>query len=407
MSNIDSEQIRADLSLDIAKDQVLSKKEQENELIRFLGKDNCAIEKIAGKAVLTYSNGNKKYILLHKAISYLGNPHPIYKKRIQLPNWFKEFCSEIKKNKITYDVRFIGIYHYKGLVIFVDFIKDTYLNKIIHNSSAHIYTNDLYQALKLGVFHKEDNFGNHIYSIRGNEFADYLNDKVIYENKLLSLFKQFNNKFSFGKWLKVLPTVKEMKKGKWPNYRQTEWPGWYLEYKFNQFTINNNTAPFILYTGLSHKKKDKKEFDFDLYFERDDFYGDLKASDISQKNAPGNDQTTFINCINTHDKFWYIIYEHETIKDSENNDYKNVREYNLYLGKNELSYAKRLKTSVKFCKMTILELNRVNYHEILSEFNQGHQPNGANRNPKFMIKKKDIDRFVIFRYNYIVTNEKI
>lgn len=50
--------------------------------------------------------------------------------------------------------------------------------------------------------------------------------------------------------------------------------------------------------------------------------------------------------------------------------------------------------------MTILELNRINYHEILTEFNQGHQPNGAKRNPKFMINKKDLDRFVVFRYNY-------
>lgn len=99
-------------------------------------------------------------------------------------------------------------------------------------------------------------------------------------------------------------------------------------------------------------------------------------------------------------RFWYVIYEHETKKDCEATSFKDVRAYNRYMKKDELSYAKRLKTGVKFTKMTILELNRFNFHEALSEFNQGHQPNGTARNPKFMIKKKDIDNFVIFRYNY-------
>lgn len=400
MSNIESEQIRADLSLDTAKDQVLSKAKQQKELVRFLGKENCKIQKIAGKKVFTYSNNKKTYILLHKAISYLGNPHPIYKKRIQLPSWFNEFCSNIKNSKEKYDIRFIGVYHYNGLIIFVDFIKDTYLTKKAHNSSAHVYINDLYQAMKFGVFHKEDSFGNHIYSVRGNKFADYLTDNKIGENILFTLFRQFNTNFTFGQWLKVLPIVKEMERAQWTQWRQVEWPGWYLEYKFNKFTIDKKTSPHIIYTGLTNKAKNKNNPDFDLYFKEDQFYGDLKASDISSKNTPGNDQTSFIECINMHDKFWYIIYEHETIKDSAENNYKNVRAYNQYMQKDELSYKKRLKTHVKFTKMTILELNRINYHEILTEFNQGHQPNGAKRNPKFMINKKDLDRFVVFRYNY-------
>ena len=99
-------------------------------------------------------------------------------------------------------------------------------------------------------------------------------------------------------------------------------------------------------------------------------------------------------------RFWYVIYEHETKKDSEDKGYKEVRAYNRYMKKDELSYAKRLKTGVKYMKMTILELNRINFREVLSEFNQGHQADGSARNPKFMIKKKDIDQFAVFRYNY-------
>lgn len=398
--NQDSEQIRPDLSLDIAPDQVLTPKQQQEAMVRFLGEKNCNIQVIAGKRVFTYSHDRKNFILLHKAVSYLGNPHPVFKKRVQLPHWYKEFCETIVKNKLPYDVRFVGVYHYKGVVVFADFLKDTYIKKTVHNSSAHIYINDIYQALISGVFHKEDMYGNHIYAIRGNKFADYLIGKDSGQNNLFSLFEQFNHGFSFGQWLKVLPTVKEMEKAKWPEWRQTEWPGWYLEYKFSQFTLEHGTSPQIIYTGQTNKSKQTGAFDFDIWFKKAQFYGDLKASDIKATEAPGNDQTSFIECINMFGKFWYVIYEHETLKDSEENGFKEVRAYNRYMKKDELSYAKRLKTSVKFMKMTILELNRINFREALSAFNQGHQPDGSARNPKFMIKKKDIDRFVVFRYNY-------
>lgn len=400
MSNIDSEQIRPDLSLDVAQDQVLLPKQQQEAMIRFLGEKHCKMQEIAGKRVLTYSANGKTYILLHRAVSYLGNPHPTFKKRVQLPHWYKEYCEELNARHLNYDVRFIGVYHYKGVIVFVDFLKDTYLKKIVHNSSAHVYINDLFQALTNGVFHKEDMYGNHIYAIRGNKFASYLCDKETGQSILFSLFEQFNQGFTFGQWLKVLPTIREMEKANWPEWRQTEWPGWYLEYKFNQFTIDNSTSPHIIYTGQSNKGKQADAFDFDIWFKKAQFYGDLKASDITATEAPGNDQTTFIECINMFGKFWYVIYEHETKKDSEATDYKEVRAYNRYMKKDELSYAKRLKTGVKFMKMTILELNRINFREALAEFNQGHQPDGSARNPKFMIKKKDIDRFVVFRYNY-------
>ena len=120
-------------------------------------------KKILGHKVFVYANKGKQYILLHRAVSYLGGngQHPIFKKRVQLPSWYKDFCLEAKKNKLPYDIRFIGVYHYKGVFVFVDFEKDTYLKKNVHNSSAHIYINDIYQALPNGVFHKEDMFGNH------------------------------------------------------------------------------------------------------------------------------------------------------------------------------------------------------------------------------------------------------
>ena len=412
MPNLKSEQIRSDLSLDVAPDQALSSKSQEDYLRLFLGKENCEKSKILGRKVFVYHNKGKNFILLHLAVTYLGGngQHPIYKKRVQLQSWYKDFCKGITTSKLPYDVRFIGIYHYQGLVIFVDFQKETYLSKRVHNSSAHIYTNDLFQALKNGVFYKEDSFGNHIYTIRANKLIDYLTGNTLGQNVLFSLFEKFNSGFSFGRWLNVLPTVKEMRNNNWPQWKQKEWPGWYLEYKFERYSLDKKVSPYIKYTGTKNKRRNSKlqgQYDFDLWFKKQKYYGDLKASDLGSKMAPGNDQKSFIECINLYDKFWYIIYEHETQKDTIGNNYKNVRAYNKYISsvvpnskKGELSYANRLKIGVKFVKMTILELNRINFREALKEFNQGHQPDGSARNPKFLIKKKDIDRFVVFRFNY-------
>ena len=73
-----------------------------------------------------------------------------------------------------------------------------------------------------------------------------------------------------------------------------------------------------------------------------------------------------------------------------------------YNNKNELSYKTRMKNSVKFMKMSIIELNRVNYREALTGFNQGRQPDGSARKPKFNINKKVLenDNFVVFRYTF-------
>jgi len=137
----------------------------------------------------------------------------------------------------------------------------------------------------------------------------------------------------------------------------------------------------------------------------------LKASDITKKETPGNDQTNFIECINKYDRFWYVIYEHDTIKDSEENNYEATRFRTNYIKDNnewpknkpwdELSYYKRMKNSVKFIKMYIIELNRINFREVLNDFNQGRQPNGGARKPKFKITKNNIENFIVFQQDFM------
>ncbi len=411
--NVDSEQITLDKSLVIAQDQPLTGNELKECLIKALGEDNSKILYVSQrKWVLEYSNGNKKTHLLVRTCTYLGNPHPIFKKRVQLPLWFNQYANAMHEQSPDIDTRYIGVYHYGDVhhgdnIIFVDFKKETYLQKKGHNSSAHVYTNDLFQAMTHGIFTKEDKFGNTISVIRYDKFHDYITRNASDGNTLFDLFRKFNCGFSFGIWLRALDTIKEMHKNSWRHWKQAEWAGWFLEYKFNKFVVDNNLETKMRYVGSS--QKGKGEMDFDIHFEEDDFYGDLKASDISQKQTPGNDQEHLIECIYKHGKFWYVIYEHETIKDDEKTGYEATKGRVRYIKsvdstfeKDEMSYHKRMKNSVKFTKMYILELNRVNYRGALTDFKQGHQQDGSARRPKFSINKKVLedDNLVIFRYTY-------
>ena len=411
--NVDSEQITLDKNLVVDQDQPLSEKQLKNCLIEVLGKNNCKILKVPPrKWVLEYNDGEKVCHLLVKACTYLGNPHPIFKKRVQLPLWFNEYTNTINKDNPDIDVRYIGVYHYGDEfhgdnIIFIDFKKDTYLAKKGHNSSAHVYTNDLFQAMTYGVFSKEDNNGNYITAIRKDKFHEYLKNKVVETTNLFALFSKFNCGFTFGQWLKALDVIKEMHKNNWHQWRQTEWAGWFLEYKFDKYTRENHITNQMRYVGSSLKREG--DLDFDIRFDEENFYGDLKASDITQRETPGNDQSNLIECIYQFDKFWYVIYEHETIKDSEETGYEATKGRNHYIASvdpkyknDEMSYHGRMKNSVKFVKMSIIELNRVNFREALTDFHQGRQPDGKARKPKFNINKKVLenDNYVVFRYRY-------
>ena len=157
------------------------------------------------------------------------------------------------------------------------------------------------------------------------------------------------------------------------------------------------------------------ELDFDLWFNEENFFGDLKASDEAKKEAPANDQENFLECINTHDKFWYIIYEHETIKDSETDGYpatkfrthfiRDNHEWNPKKPWNELSNCSRMKLAVKFTNMYVIELNKVNYKSVLNDFKQGRQPNGDARKIKFKINKSNIDNLVVYRHTFTSDSE--
>lgn len=96
--NVDSEQITLDKSLVFAQDQPLSNKNLQECLINVLGRDKCKVLNVPPrKWVLEYVVKKKVYHLLVRPCTYLGNPHPLYKKRVQLPLWFNEYTNSINK----------------------------------------------------------------------------------------------------------------------------------------------------------------------------------------------------------------------------------------------------------------------------------------------------------------------
>lgn len=402
-----SEQINSRCEMVIDYDQPLTK--QEDFLAAFkkaLGPNVSIIKFQNNKPVYLYKSGNMKHYILAAAVTYLSKPHPIFKKRIQLKKWYKDFYNEYKKERNT-TISIMGIYHYDGTEIYCDFNKADYLGKKMHSSSAHIYTNDLFQSMQNGIFHKVDMNSNHINVIHGKYLKQYMDNSQsvgVPDSDIVRIIKKFNNQFNFNEWLMADECIKQMVESNWYQAKGTEWAGWYLEYKFNEFITKENCVTIMVYTGNNQKKED--QLDFDLFFPTSKFYGDLKASDINEKFAPANDQKNMLEALNEYEKLCYIIYEHDTVKDKERENEMAIARMEIidplykYKVGDEITYQGKMKHSVKFKKMSIYELNKINMHEMLIEFNQGHNsgPQMAERAKKFLLRKENRNNSVIFSY---------
>ena len=409
-----SEQITQTLSVKLDYDDTMrGNKAFEEAFEEALG--HIEVIKYDSHRVYKYTHDNHDTYFLTGAITWLNKPHPLFKKRLQLKNWYKDVYDEFNSRENS-DVRIVGVYRYDGMHIFVEFHIDDYMENKLNNSSAHVYTNDLYQALVKDYFTKEDQNGNLITTISSKNFKKYIDgefnennefkmfvkpyaDDNINEENIFEMFINSNEIFSFGEWITAESAIEEMKSGKWYQWKGTEWAGWFLEYAMNEFIEKKHCQDLMEYIG---NKKTNDMLDFDLFFENDDFYGDLKASDIDKKELILNDQINVIKAINQKGKLWYVIFEHETKKDTDFGNEMAIRRMELmgkeYVEGSEISYASRMKHSVNFKKMEVLELNKINMHEILDDFNQGHNSDGNARKPKFKINKKNIDNFIIYSY---------
>ena len=390
------DQIGADGALLADVDTTLNER-QKNELL-LAALPGATVEALYGERVVRFKN----QVVLKKQVTHLGKPWPEFKKRIQIPNsWLDVERRALSDGLVP---RFVGIYHYQGVTIFVDFDPTTYVQRKANNSAAHVSTNDLFQAQTMGQFTRVDRNGNRLTSVRSDQFADYLQWGVT-TNPRLETFRRFNAELLTNQRLEALDAVKEMHDIQWPGRFQGEWPGFYLEYRFDKH---------IRTQGLSHlaeyqQDKSRGGYDYDLMFPDGStvqYYGDLKASNLSAKESPGNDLEDLRRCVEQFGRFWYVVYEHETrhARDNENlatiawNDWRRSVGYRPASGKpyDPLSYASKFKESIRFAKMFVLELNAANFDVVLRTFAQGRQPDGSARALKVMINKKVIDNFLVY-----------
>lgn len=359
--------------------------------------NQIVFEKIGHMEVAILHVKARPVMILSKQISYLGHPHLHYKKRIQIPYTWIELYHQFHK---SHDIVFLGVYKYKDNVVFVQFDTEQYVKRVVNNSSAHVYTNDLYQAMTRGIYQKTDAKANKITCIASKHMLAYYRGNEPKQHEVIRCIQSFNRSFPFGEQILGETAYEQMLCAKFNHALQPEWPGFYLEFLFSGHLKQNNAGSVLAYQ--QNKTKDDDALDFDLWSSKYEFYGDLKASSADTKSILLNDQESMEKAIERHGKIWYLIYEHDTVKDALRG-HVTTKYWNKQLNKsNALSYGAKMKGAICFKAVTVLEINKINYRNILKTFNQGVNSDGNTRRAKYMISKSIFadDNYVIYREKY-------
>ena len=164
----------------------------------------------------------KEIKLFVKQITYLGNPHLKFKKRIQI-------SSRWQKALKPGNHFLLGIYKYRDTILYTFFDKSNFLKRATNNSSAHVSTFDLLKADCEGIFTKKDRLGNFVTTIKKEELKTFLQEKVEHADTLspeISLFESF--KKSLKKNYHGIGCYQEMEENKYAKKNQPEWPGFFL-----------------------------------------------------------------------------------------------------------------------------------------------------------------------------------
>ncbi len=395
-----------------------------------------------GDGMLCGEYEGKSYAIRVKNITYLGNPHPLYKKRIQIAEDLKTFYADaIRKDYIPL---LLGIYTFEDNILFCDFNIYDFLEKKAHNSSAHVYSSDLVSATLYDYFQKTDAFGNEITVFSPKAVDIFLEetlkselrpdmktvlsqirnkrdslDMVVHEldtsyNKVSFMIEKAKphkdnvscemiklTKEEIAPFFKTVPVrwdgikcYNKMIEADYHNKFQPEWVGFYFEFEFEQYLKENCFGADIRYA----QDKSGGGIDLDLFFPALEVYGDLKAHSSHSRGVQGNDWETVFSILSSKKKelahVYYIVCVHDTVKDSECG-YEVTRFWNKVQNKdNEMSYSKRMKNHVTLNHWYVLDINPENA-EYLSLFKQGINSNGKPRNPKIMIEESNFDKFIL------------
>lgn len=358
---------------------------------------------------------DKQFILYNKIgilacnVTYLGHPHPLYKKRIQLKSYYLDYLAKNSAHNIK--TLYLGVYTYKKTRLFVVFEPSTYAGKKSHNSSAHVYSINLQYAQRAGTFDKTDAFGNNIHIYNTYEFVRYIKTLGgelvggITGDDIIKLIKERFGDFKTQiplKW-NGISCYKEMLEGNDANARQGEWQGWYFEFLFKKYLsekhINNISW---------HADRTDSGIDLDIKFNDYEWvFGDLKADQISHDILGNSFDTldTVIKCNNG--TVYYICCLYKAEKDSEH-EYDVTKFWNTlrdvpYDNEQDIKnrYGKRMKYSVEPKKLCVIKIDQITY-ELLKKnpFAQGLNSDGSERKPKLKVNKDMINALSVFSQEF-------
>jgi len=329
---------------------------------------------------------NQKEIKIYvKQITYLGHPHLAFKKRIQISRGWQIGLKEE-------NAYLMGVYKYKETILYAIFDKKNFVTRVTNNSSAHVSTFDLLNAQQKGIFTKKDIRGNVITCVR-KDLIKIVFSKIVSNESILCqeilLFENF--KLSLNSIYHGIECYTELISNNYRNKFQPEWFGFFIEFKFEKFLEeNSNYKSICWYQSI----KSKNDIDLDLNF-NNKFLGDLKTHSNESSAILGNDIKNINMALEKYGKLWYIVFNHNTFRDSENNFEVTIFWNEQQKKDNLMSYSKKMKNRIELTDFMILEINEYN-KKYLSVFNQGINSNKLPREPKIKIDKKMINNFLIY-----------
>lgn len=136
----------------------------------------------------------------------------------------------------------------------------------------------------------------------------------------------------------------------------------------------------------------------DLFIELENCYGDLKGTGRKQRDLLCNKIQTINDVIDKYGKLLYCVYPYDAEMDIEHG--KVVAKYAAELmGKptdgDRISYEEKMKYSVKYTGMFILQVDKSNRKYLLQETKV------SGDRTKYKIRKCDMDNFILYSVGII------
>lgn len=365
-------------SIVLSNDVNVSRSELLNEFIGLMSSAGHTISFTKKGTVSEFNIDGKMFYVVIKNISYLGHPHPLSKKRIQLPSDFNE-----KITNKDYGILVLGRYGYGDGKLWCawNISKD----KRGKSSSLHVNVTDLQNAYNFGNFTKRDRNGNDVFVYRSDMLHNFIKYQLSKKNaKDLDVINNIKSVMLsvLGEDLTwdAVTKYSEMKEENFRNWRQQQWQGFYLEFIANKSDKITTPGPKVGTTVWDSMINGEVV--------------DLKVhSDGKSGYIPGNDFESIQETVKEYGRLFYAVVVGQATLESEElevstawNEMKGGKSKYQEKGAVTNRAHRKLKSKFEVKSVEIIEINASNISE-LESFQKGFKnSNGKARKEKVKIK---------------------